>query len=706
MKDPADPNLSEPTVAMDLATFRSLVDTNPPGIASCGGDLAQLYDYVGLADTGSHQRDEVSKALYARIRAAFTSGHEAVWRAARSLQTDLIREHVLRGVALDPYFEVLDHLRDAMRSEDKSNNIRGDWATAVVAARDHVEVHSWGTMNREMTYAREFVVAEAAKALERAGFGIDLRPGHISLGEDSEGKLVQAIEALIIKMGGLNVARRIFDRITPAYDANLGRYHLVPNISSIGGGKPQVPWGYLLQLAVKHLAGDRPLDDSDTRWRQLESLATAYAAVIDVQPYSPMAYATFDADRLLLFLRELALYDTLFRMPQLRPSDVERLISGFLDFVDPSASTKRGWTLDQALMIIAYLLDPIREARGPIILNARDIAKAVPAIPRAVVRTILDDVLCHGASGPNQHFSRPTDAPTVEDRTFGITFGERPLIKLGNRYVMIDRSVCAPAFLEALLAAYRFERKGLDDDVGRAVERFVEGEFAAHGVPTRAGDYDHDKEHGECDLVAETSETLIFFELKKKALTRRARAGMDANLLLDLAGSLLQAHAQAGWHELRIRHAGILSLDRADVRTTLSLDRRSIEKVALSMLDYGSFQDRIVLKHFLEATLNASFHPHDTSLTKKFSEINASLAEISQQLAIKYPGETRINQPFFECWFISVPQLLVLLDGVDNADAFRQSLWSCRHFTTGATDLYYELSRMRQLRTNNPIRSL
>jgi hypothetical protein len=408
-----------------------------------------------------------------------------------------------------------------------------------------------------------------------------------------------------------------------------------------------------------------------------------------------LAFSTFDAAGLLAFLRDLALYDTLFRTPQLRPSDVERLARGMLDFVDASAQTRGGWSLDQALSVIAYILDPIHGARGPVILCERDICKTLTDIPKAVVRTILEEVLCHPSTGPNQFFSRATDAPTLSDSRLGITFWSRPLLKLGARYVLFDRSVCAPACLEALLTALRFERKRLDDDIGRAVERFVEREFAAHGVPTASGDYDHNKEHGECDLVADTPDTLVFFELKKKALTRRARAGMDASLLLDLAGSLLQAHAQAGWHEIRLRQAGSLKLDRGGSTTTLNLNGRGIEKVALSMLDYGSFQDRIVLKHFLEATMNAAFHPNDTGLSKKFDEINASLAEIRDQIALRYPEQAQINQPFFECWFVSVPQLLVLLDGVHDAAGFRAALWTCRHLTTGAADLYYELSRMR-----------
>ncbi len=98
---------------------------------------------------------------------------------------------------------------------------------------------------------------------------------------------------------------------------------------------------------------------------------------------------------------------------------------------------------------------------------------------------------------------------------------------------------------------------GPDPKVGTAMERFVEAEFASHGVEVFSGDYDEDG-HGECDIAVPTPEVLVFLELKKKTLTRQARAGIDAELLLSLAGSMLDAHAQAGWHELRITRAGFL----------------------------------------------------------------------------------------------------------------------------------------------------
>lgn len=53
---------------MDLHTFRKIVDRAAPGIATCEGDLHQIYDYVGLEHGSAHTSGAVSSVLYARIK--------------------------------------------------------------------------------------------------------------------------------------------------------------------------------------------------------------------------------------------------------------------------------------------------------------------------------------------------------------------------------------------------------------------------------------------------------------------------------------------------------------------------------------------------------------------------------------------------------------------------------------------------------------
>jgi hypothetical protein len=572
--------------------------------------------------------------------------------------------------------------------------IDGDWETAIKAARDSVEMFNLPTDNLRRTYARDFAVADAAKALKQAGYGIRMMPGSLAVEEDAEKSLVGAIEKLITQIGGLNVVRKIFEQISPNYDSGLGRYKLVPNISLRGGGQAQVPWGYLLQLAIKHIDGVKPYVDLEANWPRLSALATAYAAVVDVQLYYPAIWGNMDARGLLKYLREQALYDSMFRFPQLRTSDVLKICHGALGFMDPNVASANGWTLSEAFEVIAYLIAPIHDLRGPVNIDERAVTRALSHIRKETVTTILRDVLSHPIAGANQHFSMPTDPSGPE-------FHLKPLLRRpGNRYLIVDRSICGWGYVEALFSALRPTIPEFDNQVGTAMERFIEVELTSRGIPVFSGKYDQGGS-GECDIAALTPKTLIFMELKKKALTRPARAGSDAHLLLDLAGSLLDAQAQAGGHELRITQAETLDLVRDGQSRRLSLDGREIEKIALGMNDFGSFQDRTVLKQFLEATINVTFGSPDAGFAERFKKINKALQKIREQYNLMHAGETEVHQPFFNCWFMSIPQLLVLLDEVTDAETFRDALWSCRHIVTGTSDLYFEIAHMRRMKAES-----
>lgn len=356
---------------MNLQTFRQIVDGAAPAVAACERDLQRLYDYAGIEQGHDYTRKAVSDALYARIRGCFTSGHAAVWREVKSLRKDLIREHELRGAQLDPYFEVLDHFQDAIRTagDDSRAAIEGDWGRAIQSAFASVQIHSWSTPNREKAYARDFMVAKAARALHDAGFAIRLEPGRLSLEEAAETALIASIEDIIATMGGVNVARRIFETVAKHYDADQQRYHMVRYTSPTGEGLPQIPWGYLIQLAAKHAQGRKPYVNTDAQWHKLCGLSQAFAAVIDVQPYSPTFFGTMDAFALLPYLQEMAVYDILFRIPQMRPRDVVKVARGMFAWLDLNQPTSAGWSINQVLDIIGYLLNPARDVRGPLFLD-------------------------------------------------------------------------------------------------------------------------------------------------------------------------------------------------------------------------------------------------------------------------------------------------------------------------------------------------
>ena len=298
-----------------------------------------------------------------------------------------------------------------------------------------------------------------------------------------EATLVTQIENAIATIGGLNLTRRIFQQITPVYDAVLERYHLVRHTTQTGEGKPEAPFGYLLLLAAKHFAGAGSFKDTQENWIKLCLLATDYAAVLDVQPYGMTLWGSMDAHALLPYLQELAFYDTLFRIPQIRAGDVGKISRGILRHYNFDQKHGCGWSLNNVLCVIAVIFEISRQHRGPVRLKIGTLIGQCAGLPREIIIGILEEVLCHPPKGPNQHFSKPTDAPTKSagGNVGGHDFFLRPLISVDRKsFWLLDRSMCAPACLEALLSVVRASDRDFDAKLGIPIEDFLREEFHAH----------------------------------------------------------------------------------------------------------------------------------------------------------------------------------------------------------------------------------
>jgi hypothetical protein len=670
---------------IDLPEFKRLVNSSADNITPIRGDLSLLYGYVGLEASSAWQLAKVADELYKKIRDQFHSDPRAVWRHCRQLRNELIYAHILSKEPLEPYNAILQSLLDAVRAPASTLPAQDNWAVAVGFAYDHVRLQPWDDANLyALTHSRQFAVARAALQLQERGFKVVNDNGHLRVEPSSETRLITRLEELTKAVGGINVAGNIFATINPTYDVQQERFHLVRRVSSVPGGvQPNVPFGYLLQLAVKHPMPPPRRHGIEASWQELVELAVAYAAIFDVQPYNQFELAFKDYWSIVPFLQELALYDSLFAMPQIRPHDAIKIADGLLEWLDVNKEQDGGWSIAEALTVAGQIVNLAAKSRGPVPIELGQLVGPCKPIPAKTIGRILERVFSHPLPGANQQFAKPYEPP-------GPDFSFKPLLKAGEkRYWLVNSSACAPGFIEALFTPLRKTNKGFDDRIGLEIEDFLREKLEACGVNVSSGKYVDGKEW-ECDLVVESERTIFFLEIKKKPLTRRARAGADIDVLLDLAGSLLDAQLQAGGHEIRIKKKGYLDLvDRAGQTTRVSLNGRQVERIAVSLFDFGSFQDRILLKLFLENTLGIKYGTHDPARQKKFDDLNDKVVELRDQHKELTNSEPEAaGQPFFHCWFLSVPQLLVLCDSAKSNDDFRAALWKTRHVWTGTMDFY------------------
>jgi hypothetical protein len=194
-------------------------------------------------------------------------------------------------------------------------------------------------------------------------------------------------------------------------------------------------------------------------------------------------------------------------------------------------------------------------------------------------------------------------------------------------------------------------------------------------------------------LVLETAKTVFLIETKKKPLTRQAQAGNTLQAFVDLMGGVMDSQLQLGRHELQLRKFGRIDFNDG---TRLDLGGRAIARLAVTLLDWGGTQDRIVLRQLASNLIGSALSSPsaDADYQRALDKANVTLSKLqAQQAELQALGIDPRNL-LGNWWFLSVPQLLFVLDGVASADAFEARLRSVSAITFGQLDFYRELSNV------------
>jgi hypothetical protein len=659
-------------VRLDPDWFRGLVDGVPQP------DLSGGYD-----------RNE----HVARISALHGATGDTFAGDVRALGSHFFLRAEVEGATTMTYATVAEWIGDCLengRPLVECSDAR--WRSAVASAHLLATAEPLDEVSRRIRYGGLRELARQAKKMMAWGVPAHVQGVHVVLSPGDTEIFCQKLDADVKDYGGFDLARETLAAISHLYDATQARFHLCRRVPQLPTKPPRamLPRGYLLNLCVKHSEPRSMSVGSMAPFRNsIEKRATALAACMNVEPYSIFEYMFSDARSLPRQLQKIALYDASFALFQLRPTDVPRVLRGVFDWVDEGEMKARlGYTVDEAAAVSEAILRLANAPVEPIVFSSRLLEAEVNL---STISAVLRD-LTHQVP-PNPDFLDPSEACEVN-------FWFRPLLKQDDAFVLVNASWCAPAFYEAIAGALRDAFGDIGSQIGLGAERFVRRELGSHGLNVSSGKYTCAGQDGECDAVIETDNEIVLLELKAKALTRRAREGSDVHLLLDLADSLLAAQVQLGQHELLLRRHGALELKQPDGSTYhLNLAGRDIERVSTTLLDFGGLHDRTILHNVMNVLSTTRYDAHDKAYRMKFGELKEAsrrLLEQTQEL-VAFDGRLGGN-PFFACWFLSIPQLLVMLDDVHDPQSFRQALRITRHVHMATLDFYVEYAEAKKLR--------
>lgn len=665
--------------------YKALVDRSSPTIDQKNANLVSAFEQYNIEGEPSNYLLELH--LGGLIHETLKCNENCDINKMQRVKNELLLEHFFSGVSIKPYLDTLDFIATVMTLNSfivPINNIK-KWKKAISISLDcNLILKKFKDENQLMNdFKRQYNVARSGKFFQKAGFDVKLNEGRLSIQNSALMKVSNDIEMYIKLIGGKRFCNLLFKYLheNQFYDIFLERFFLNRKVA-YGRNDPLPPFGYLLNLAAKYTYYNITINSPNLinyLFNSIMDKSSFLLASYDVQPYASDQLNFWGIDNAIDMIREIALFDSSFSLVQLNPSYVTRILSGLFNYFDEKMIEKSlGFNIEKVNNIIQKILDISNEGIttfkvDQLILKEDDFTE---------VEKILDFMSISG-NFVNRNFHLPTDKPD---------FMFKPLIKNGDEYVLLNSSFCAPSFYESIMSKLREKHKNLDDKIGLALENYVKKELSIKNIEYYCGKYKIGKKRMQCDIVIESKNTIFFVEIKKKAITRDARAGNEIKLILDLSKSFLDAHLQTGQHEIFIRENGYLKFESGK---KIYLEDRSIERIALTLLDYGGFQDRVILDELFKIILTTDFHVDNKEYESDFDEIKTKFDKLRKQGQIisQYDNFYK-GAPFHNCWFLSLPQFLMVIDDSVDNNSFFQNLRSIKFTTTGSLDYYYDYTKL------------
>jgi hypothetical protein len=423
----------------------------------------------------------------------------------------------------------------------------------------------------------------------------------------------------------------------------------------------------------------------------LGELATNVVASLDVEHYYVLAPMFQTYETLLGYLQEIVVADHVLTFRQITPADALTLCRGVFSWINSDLMRdKIGWGLEEVYQLAEHTLTRVPpDAINSVFTRRVLCASGLPP-------TALDSMRNYFAHKPtevNVEYLTPLNADKANAAS-------KPFLALPDgSFMMASPPFASIGFYEAIATGARVAFTNADEQIGSAMEGMIASAFRSRNIfpSVTSGKYRVGSETHECDLVIESESVLILIELKKKSLTAASYAGNTVSALLDLCLSALDAQLQLGKHELRLREYGKIEfLDG----TVVELRNRRIERISVSLLDWGATQDRFVLQRMAANLVGARLDASGltTKQGKDLRAANETLSKLQvQQARLERSGVKAVDQ-FNNWWFLSVPQLLFVLNCVSGPEAFYNDLRLVRQIHTGTMDFYRDLVRWRRSR--------
>ena len=542
-------------------------------------------------------------------------------------------------------------------------------------------------------YKEKKLISNSIIYLNKCGYNINIEAGKIVISDESEKRLLSAISYRFNKIGYHSICLTL-ECISQHYNYDSKRYFFRPEPSHVQEYSADIPWGYLFNVSLANLHNVKKIKRPDKLFLECIELSKHYFCIKNLQTFNKFSDINHRHDTILPAIQKHILYDQYFSIDQIKLEHIIDMIEGMFtsSLIGPLSLNLKVYI--DILKWVSYKA----KHNEPLVFSVDDFFHALNY--KYLLKDIEDAFLFMSfqINEVNASYLKPDD---ISKRNYF----EKPFLKVDSKCVYVNPIICNYGFYNCLLELCK--RNGADGNlIGKIAEEMVEKMFERSGVKFHSNkEYKVPKivskelciqsQKRECDFIIETDDTIIIIELKRKTLTSDARAGDTLKSIIDLSQSFLHALAQTGCHEYMLRRNGKIDFYDGSI---IELSGRKVERVALSLFGFFGIQDGAFIHQILNSLINAKI---DSGNVEEDKKINKNLTELHNQyrtdiFANLYCGG---GNPFFNCRFFSVPQLIEMLSNTTNNNQFELELNRTRHLTTGCKDWFKEYQYFRKLKT-------
>ncbi|MGK3111815.1 hypothetical protein [Candidatus Pantoea formicae] len=661
-------------------------------------DVQNFRDLCDEALNAQYDSPINTEECYERIKEYCVEKNWGIRRDCVPLRKDLIFEHINSSKEIRPYFDFFSIIWDAsnFKVDSKFNATNKEWLDILMICSQAKESsHYFKSSYDHLGFNNKLVDFSCAwKRLIARGVKFSRVKDDYFISEESFRLIEGVIDDYILKIGGLRCLDFTFQMLSGVYDANQERYLLYRRTTQgLDVIEPEYPWGYIIALSVKNVdrMGQDPSATAIETYKSFIEFLRDVITTFEIQPYVVWESMYVDPEKIVKFLQENVLYDNLISFFQFKSAYALEILDYLSKCHDDMRATSFGVSLNKIFSVAKQLIissDTLKLKE----LHPQELKESA----QVSMRNLLICINSIFKPDSNQKLSFPPSSEQIDHVL-------RPVIEINGKGIILPSCITSLAILNATIKQISFPNdkfnNAIDSKIGKYLERFLIERFEKSGIEVFNGDFISldGKTSGDCDLFIMSPKANYIFELKKKSLTRKAMSGEDLYLIRDLGDSVMRSQSQCAKIEYVLLTDNQLTLKDEKTERLIKYNGMPVQKISVSLNDFGALQDKTVFNTILRLSTQTVFSSTEPGIDSSLVNWRKYLKIFIDFNKLLEPFREDNAPAFIDNSFMSLPQLMTILDGCSDVESFDKEYGYSRSISFSTRDFYREYSEKRKL---------